>query len=716
VSNLGIFADFGTTLTAFVIFSFFMIAPGYVAGWLTDACGFREGSALRQAALTVPLSISVVPILVYLPWRFFSIRAVWVVLAAIAVAFWIILAMELRDASRRPDGFKWQRRAAWSVGFTAVAVWMLIGLGSLLDLRMDNRLYFSYSAFDYLSRVPIANSIAHQDKLPAVTPFLTLREPVQLRYHYFWPMVCGLVTLTGESGGELRLDGAGRGAFTARDATTAGALWSGIALICLIAVYQRIFQGLDPARWRPYAIGVALLGVTGLDILPVLQFDYQHYQTPSMILPTTEWWNEQVTGWLDAMLWVPHHMTALVACLIAFLLLWHDSEQPGKWPRAATIVLAGMALASAVGMSVFVAFVFACILVVWALLVLIRRQPKAFVGVAAAGVLSLVMALPFLLELRSSAPVSGGIAFQVRRFGLLPEYLGPLGLTSREQTWTTTFYRLTFLPLNYFLELGVYFYAAVLFLKRLWRSRPISGRDLAAVAMLGTSVTICTFLGSEVAASGNDLGWRGFMAAQFILLLWTADLLDDRVPETRLHKGQYGALLLLLLIGSASTVFDLATLRGYYPFIDSQLFNKMGEMPLIDRRFGERFAARADTFAWIRSHTPANTVVEANPDAVAYFYGLYAERPALAIGGECDGYSGRTLDCYTLKQAMRPLFSGDAALQDFSEACRSLPLDLLVITDADQVWRTKDSWIHHYRPVYSSEFSAVFACRPQNFP
>jgi hypothetical protein len=109
-------------------------------------------------------------------------------------------------------------------------------------------------------------------------------------------------------------------------------------------------------------------------------------------------------------------------------------------------------------------------------------------------------------------------------------------------------------------------------------------------------------------------------------------------------------------------------------------------------------------------------VVEANPDAVAYFYGLYAERPALAIGGECDGYSGRTLDCYTLKQAMRPLFSGDAALQDFSEACRSLPLDLLVITDADQVWRTKDSWIHHYRPVYSSEFSAVFACRPQNFP
>src|SRR5580658_1622854 len=99
MSNFWIFADFGTTLKAFAVFSFFMIAPGYVAGWLTDACGFRNGSALRQTALTVPLSISVAPILVYLPWRFLSIRAVWVTMSAIAVVFAIILAKQLRNAS-----------------------------------------------------------------------------------------------------------------------------------------------------------------------------------------------------------------------------------------------------------------------------------------------------------------------------------------------------------------------------------------------------------------------------------------------------------------------------------------------------------------------------------------------------------------------------------------------------------------------------------------
>src|ERR1017187_9082077 len=118
--NLWIFADFETTLKAFAVFSVFLVAPGYVAGWLADACGFREGSALRQAALTIPLSISVVPILVYLPWRFLSIRAVWMVLAAVAAAFLVILAMELRDASRQPGAFlcQWRGpgRAAWVGG------------------------------------------------------------------------------------------------------------------------------------------------------------------------------------------------------------------------------------------------------------------------------------------------------------------------------------------------------------------------------------------------------------------------------------------------------------------------------------------------------------------------------------------------------------------------------------------------------------------------
>jgi hypothetical protein len=708
-ANLWIFADFGTTLEAFGVFSLFAIVPGYVAGWLTDVCGFRTGSALRQAALTVPLSISVLPILIYLPWRFLSIAAVWLVMAAVGVAFLTIMAMELREARRRLDAFRFERRAAWTVGVTAVALWLLIALGSLLDLRIGNRLYFSVTTFDYLSRVPMANSIAHQDKLPAITPFLTLPEPVQLRYHYFWPMVCGLVTV------------AGHGAFTARDATTAGALWAGIALLCLIAVYLRIFHDVDPSRWRAYAIGLALLGVTGLDILPVLQYDYEHRHAPAMILATTEWWNEQVTGWLDAMLWVPHHMAALVACLTAFLLLWRESQradhQPRTWPRVEVVILAALALASAVGMSIFVAFTFAMILAVWALLELLRRRPQALLAVAAAGVLSLVVALPFLLELRpsdprSSQPASSPIQFQVRRFGLLPDHLEQLGLMSPEQSLSTTFYRLLFLPLNYFLELGVYFYVGVLFLRRLSQRRPISSRDLAAVAMLATSVTVCTFLASSTVAAANDLGSRGFMAAQFILLLWTVELVESGDPGALLQPKQYRALMLLLALGVSSTLLDLTLLRGYNRFMDSSWFTELGGMPNADLRLGERSAARADTYAWVRDHTPANAVVQGNPDPFPIFAGLFAERPALAGWRACEAFTGRDVECGQLKSALRPFFNAEVSPPSLPDFCRAFPLDMLVVTDADPVWQVKDSWIGKYRPVYGTEFSRVFWCLP----
>jgi hypothetical protein len=371
-------------------------------------------------------------------------------------------------------------------------------------------------------------------------------------------------------------------------------------------------------------------------------------------------------------------------------------------------------MASAVGMSVFVTFTFVCILGAWALWELIRRQPKAIMAVAGAGAVSLLMASPFLLEFRSSEPastVSGGIHLEVRRFSFMAEQLAPLGLTSSQQTWRTTFYRLAFLPLNYFLELGVYLYAGILYGIRLWRNKPMGGRDLAAVAMLGASVTVCTFLASDAGVGLNDLGWRGFMPAQFILLLWAADLLDAHPPEWRLPRKHFAALILLLAIGVSSTLLDLTLLRGFNPFLDSHWFNQLNETPNAHRRLGERYAALADTYAWIRSHTPANAVVEANPDRKPYSYGLYAERPALA-GEECGGYTDKAAACDATKWVLRPLFNGFGSLEAFPEVCRSYPLDIVVVGDTDGVWRIKDGWIRYYQPVYSTEFTKVFACRP----
>ena len=93
-------------------------------------------------------------------------------------------------------------------------------------------------------------------------------------------------------------------------------------------------------------------------------------------------------------------------------------------------------------------------------------------------------------------------------------------------------------------------------------------------------------------------------------------------------------------------------------------------------------------------------------------FGLYAERPGLAIGGECEAFSGRNKECVAIKAAVGPLFSGGASLQNFPDLCRAFPLDIVIVTDSDKVWPMKDSWIQHYQPVYSTEFTKVFACRP----
>ena len=45
--------------------------------------------------------------------------------------------------------------------------------------------------------------------------------------------------------------------------------------------------------------------------------------------------------------------------------------------------------------------------------------------------------------------------------------------------------------------------------------------------LAATSTFICTFLRSGVIGN-NDLGWRGFIPAQFVLLLWAIDIFGDR--------------------------------------------------------------------------------------------------------------------------------------------------------------------------------------------
>ncbi len=76
---------------------------------------------------------------------------------------------------------------------------------------------------------------------------------------------------------------------------------------------------------------MALLGVTGLDVLYVLIL-YLKYR---IVLSDMEVWDtDQVTSWTNSLLWVPHHVAATSACMLGFVFLWHAGRPLEHYPTA----------------------------------------------------------------------------------------------------------------------------------------------------------------------------------------------------------------------------------------------------------------------------------------------------------------------------------------------------------------------------------------------
>ena len=677
-------ADLRACAAAFALFPLYVFVPGYVAAWLLDLFSFRRRTLPFRIAFSVPLSISLCPIAVYLLGRFFS-------MAAVAWLFWALWL-----------GFVavlwWGRsfRLRWSSGYlipALAALWIVLALLSLVDLQIGHRLYYNTIAFDYCVRTAMIHSLAATG-VPPRTPFFYPGHAVPLRYHYFWLIFCGLVA---------RLGG---GAVSARQALIAGTPWCGLGLIGLVALYLRLFSPRGPSLlWRRTAIAIALLGVTGLDILPsLLLVALRAAGLSGMIFPSLEWWNEQVDGWVYTMLWEPHHLAGVIACFTGFLVLWQAPTEPGRRGLLKNGVVAGTAFATAVGSSIHVVFVFAIFLAVW---MAIAAWKKWWVDVRAgivAGGAALLFALPYLASLTGKGAGGPPLEWTVRRF-MLPEILMyAFGMVR----WQVRLADVLLLPVNYGMELGLYF-AVGWWRWKTWRAKryTLERQDLAAIAMIGASVTICTFLRSSLIGN-NDLGWRGFLIAQFALLLWTADLLAEwpRVPRRSL-------LTALIVLGAAGTAYDVAILRLY------PLLSERGAVPLLgwmgpDRQLGRRTYAVREACEWARAATGPGAVVQDNPAEVqqdtAVLY--YVERQALAADSHClTTFGGDPGDCAPIAESLKQLYSAQADTSSLQRVCAAQPIDILVVKDLDPAWGNRESWVWRAPPVFANEYVRMFRCR-----
>jgi len=656
-------ADYRGIGVAFLLFSGLTVFPGYTLGWLFDVLEFRRREAGFRLAISVPLAIALGPVMSYLIGRSLSLTAACWFYAALSVA-----AIPLMTRKRG----RFRNVAV----FCVVAGWCLWAAFALADLQMGRRLYFSIISFDYAVRTELVSSLSTFG-LPARNPFFYPGHPVMLRYHYFWLLQSALVNKIATP------------YVDARQAIVAGTMWCGIGLMATIALYLRFFRLNLAGFRRQFLVAMSLLLVTGLDIIPAWFFlVLVKLKLIGILPPSVEWWNDQVDGWLYSVLWEPHYVVGVIACLLGFLVI-----SRGRGLGAG--IVAGVAFATSVGSAIYVAFVFALFLLVWSVVVLVKRWYSEFLLIVIASVTASLCSLPFLAELRG--PGSGGafLHFTVRTFFVVR-------VLAFKHSWETHLANLLLLPLNYFMELGLFFAVGIIEWRRLRRLETIPRNDLALAVLALVSIVVCTFLRSGV-IDNNDLGWRGFLLAQFVLLIRAAQLW----PE-----NQFSKLLILAALGLAGTIYDQALLRFYAPLSDAKFLPKVAWLAR-DERLGDRTYANREAYEWLRAHSNAAAFVQQNPNPVTQdtFYGLYANRATLAEDIACmTPFGGDPKGCAPLQEKLAPAFAADSPESALDSACAALPMDFVVFKDTDDAWRSPGNWLWHRTPLFANSFVRIFQC------
>jgi len=736
--------DLWRTALAFSLYPLFFLAPGYVAGWLTNTLDFRQRSAVTRVLLSLTLSISLMPILTYLLARWLPFSAVWVFYGLVWTA---AIGIALRDLRRQGFAALRPKRPisrATKFALLAALIWIFIGTFSLIDLQVGQRLYFSVTSHDYTKNISVTDAITRTG-VPPVNPSFRPGYDVPLFYYYFWFMMCSLV------------DRVGGALVDARGAVFGATLWGGLALMAIVALALRFLHPNDQLNIHTRALtGIALLGITGLDIFAITAETAMSFALGLREFRSDlEMWNEQVTAWADAALWVPHHIAGFIACITGFLLLQtlnfgHPFRK--QWP---TILLAGLAFASATGLSIWVTLVFAIFLAIWiAITVLGKDSPhnkrSEVRALALAGLVATACALPLLIDLQNANQLESQfpIAFQVRRFlpvARLLEASADSEIPGTASSLPQPLLYLVLLPINYLLEFGYFAIGALIYWQtRSRQKRPLLRGELALLLLGSTSLVVSSFFVSNV--RNNDLGWRGLLFAQFVLLLWTVDFTIDFLSRLR-HLPISNPLfpefaprfrrevLILLLAGALSTIYILFTLRAYPVLSDLRVIRVPNEL-FYDYQAGERVYAMRALYTSLQDHLPTHAITQHNPDIqLERFHTLYGQRQVVfsdrdlgTLYGIAKGSAlvplevaraqqnssvveGKSIPLYMqVSDAIAAVFAVGSSQTIAKDLCAMYAIDVLIFMDSDPIWSDQDSWIWSASPMLANDFARAFSC------
>jgi hypothetical protein len=661
----------------------FLLAPGYVAGYASNVFHFREASWSERILLSVTLSMSVTPIVATLVSRFSSL--------GIACGLFVVLSVLSAVLIVRDP-----KRASWSqpmnrstkIGLLLAVGWTCLAIVSLVDVQIGDRLYVPAASFDQSIRSALAGA-ALRTGVPPLNPFFFPGHGIPLRYYYYWNVLCALPAKL------LGLD--------VRLTTLAGVVWSGLALASLVPLYLKHFCAETIGLRRKSLIGIALLAVTGLDLIPtIIYFCFNR-----TIFADMEWWDgQQVTSWFDSLLWVPHHVAGLVACLIAFLVLWTVPRNATLGERVRASVLAALGFASAAGLSVYITFTFAIFLMIWVLILLRSKLHADALMFIAVGLIAVTISVGYLHELQQPGYTGSFAQFYVRSLESIEEW------TDRyvQWSWLRGLVLALLLPVYYVVELGLFALIGLVQARSYWK-RPacLVKWEWAAVVLCGASLLVSSFLMSTT--GNNDLGYRGILFAQFILLLWAVPVVDRWKSDARKVRL---LLLTFLWIGILGSVYQWIELRTFTMLAEEGTYVEEASWLPGSENLGEDLFLARTGFSTLDQKLPKSAVLQYNPVNPAYVPNVYYARRQTVAGVSVCGtaFGGDPFVCMPLQNKILAAFNGTTAfkMEDANRLCDDLGMDVLIAERSDRMWALKQSWVWSENPLLENEYMRAYAC------
>lgn len=686
-------------------FAFLPIAlcTGYLALWLTDLRGFRQRTLIERLFWSIPTSIGVSTISIILVARFISMSAVVVLLVLITSGFLAVLLFEITTKLRSATPIGWGLNPLGGVSALLCAGWVVFAIASLVDFEHGQRLLMSLTFFDHGARVNWAESILRTG-IPPANPEYFAGRPATLRYYYFWLADCAAVAKLSN--------------LSMRAVTTASCIWSAFAVVAVLGLYLKHFLCVG-ARLRSQFIAVIILLIVAGPYVVIDAWDmFIAHRAP----PGLEVWPEgQITSWLGNFFFYPHHAVAVACCMLGFLLAWMDHEPPSR-SRVATVITIGACFASAFGLSVYVAFAFFLIMLVWsAWELIIERAARPVVKLTFGGMVAALLLMPYLSELTSgNSKMHGQSPFGLAVRETIPpqvvlSFPFVKNFAAAHPQLAANVAKLLLLIPGYAIELGFYSIVLVLFLVAFWRDRLKLSPGHRALLIIGLAAVPCmSFIRSEV-LNINDFGIHAGMFLEFPLLLLGSELvIRDRGQGS--VAEQHAVAIPKWSIPAAKTLAGLGILSTIY----IAFMLRFGILVLPDtpeHSLSHKAYISSVGYAHLDSAVPKDSVVQFNPSFNETFWkntDLINVNRQIAIGSDLGGcgseLGGDPSSCPAMISSIAPLFR-TATADEARAVCRAYGIHDLIATVYDPVWNEKSSWVWTLTPAVADPEFRALDCR-----